>query len=284
MDITQDEAWLSSANSELERCFHLARKARTPLVLAGLTAIALMGLPPPWNQDRDQLRVTVCASPQQQRSKQRDIRAIYWSLPFFTSTITCGDISMNIVDPVTACLQSLRDISKEEAVVLFDSLLARGANRKEVSKQDLECLINTNQRFVGKASARWALERCREGTDSPMESRLRIKLIQHHFPCPQVNYMIQHPQTGEIWLADLAYPELKIAIEYQGVRFHTSKESLKRDSRKSSALQGMKWNLIPVTSEDILDQTCWNRFTDTLESVIVAQSARYSVHCELDEV
>ncbi|MFT8358983.1 hypothetical protein, partial [Bifidobacterium aquikefiri] len=65
MDITQDEAWLSSANSELERCLHLARKARTPLVLAGLTAITLMGLPPPWNQDIDQLRVTVCASPQQ---------------------------------------------------------------------------------------------------------------------------------------------------------------------------------------------------------------------------
>ncbi|MFT8704227.1 hypothetical protein [Bifidobacterium aquikefiricola] len=191
---------------------------------------------------------------------------------------------MNIVDPVTACLQSLRDISKEEGVVLFDSLLAREAKHKDATKQDLECLVNTNQRFVGKASARWALEHCREGTDSPMESRLRIQLIQHHFPCPQANYMIQHPHTGEIWFADLAYPELKIAIEYQGVKFHTSKESLKRDSRKSSALQGMKWNVIPVTAEDILDPTCWNRFIDTLESVMVAQSARYSVHCELDEV
>jgi very-short-patch-repair endonuclease len=96
--------------------------------------------------------------------------------------------------------------------------------------------------------------------------------LKSRFPQPFVNFKVHHPHTRENWLVDLAYPQLKIAIEYQGAEFHTSKESLCKDSRKISALQGLGWSVIPVTSDDVFIQEHWDRFVDTLRAVISSKT------------
>lgn len=60
-----------------------------------------------------------------------------------------------------------------------------------------------------------ALQFMREGTDSSQESRCRIALIRNGLPCPQVNWKVRL-NNGKIVLLDMAYPDIKVAIEYDG--------------------------------------------------------------------
>lgn len=60
-----------------------------------------------------------------------------------------------------------------------------------------------------------ALQFMREGTDSSQESRCRIALIRNGLPCPKVNWKVRL-NNGKIALLDMAYPDIKVAIEYDG--------------------------------------------------------------------
>ncbi|MFT8705039.1 MAG: hypothetical protein ABF805_06645 [Bifidobacterium sp.] len=204
----------------------------------------------------------------------RNVTFLYWTQPFTTSVIVMPEESILYVDPVTAILQALRDLDEIEAVALLDTIISRNAHYRDLNLADLEAAICGPTRFKGKALGKKALKHCREGTDSLMESRWRMNMVKSHLPCPEVNYRIQHPVTQELWFADLAYPELKIAIEYQGQEFHTTKEALIRDSRKISALQGLNWNVITVTAEDMMNDSAWQRFVDTLQAVIASKKAQ----------
>jgi hypothetical protein len=71
----------------------------------------------------------------------------------------------------------------------------------------------------------------RAGVDSPPESRLRMLILLAGLPEPSVNYIIRDQDTGE-WLRrfELAYEELRIAIEYEGRQHRTTTRSGRRTS------------------------------------------------------
>jgi hypothetical protein len=51
---------------------------------------------------------------------------------------------------------------------------------------------------------------------SPMETRLRMVLVLRGLPRPEVQWVVQDERRGRaVWL-DLAYPEHKIGIEFEG--------------------------------------------------------------------
>ena len=86
--------------------------------------------------------------------------------------------------------------------------------------------VTTPQRLVRSADAwrghhRGRVCRCaglvRAGVDSPPESRLRMLVVLAGLPEPAVNHVVRDPDTGE-WLRrfELAYRDLRIAIEYEG--------------------------------------------------------------------
>jgi very-short-patch-repair endonuclease len=249
------------------------RRSRNTLTFGGLTALRLMGFPELKHNIVNRYPVQVCIASGLNRSTIMGVQFINWPIAYQVSNHEINSQMVEIVDPTTAALQALRSLGHVEAVVLFDALLSRNSLHRQVIRAELERLLYASERFKGKTVGKWALDRCVEGTDSPMESRLRVKLQQSRFPRPVVNYKIHHPHTGENWFADLAFPKLKIAIEYQGAEFHTSKESLSKDSRKISALQGLNWNVIPVTSNEIFIPAHWDRFVDTLRAIISSKSA-----------
>ncbi|MFT8358956.1 hypothetical protein [Bifidobacterium aquikefiri] len=270
-DFTADQK--HNFNVEAERCADITRRSRNDLTFCGLSAVRLLGITEPKYKRKMDTAVQVCVHKPGQRTRLTGVHFIMWTLPFNTESIQFGEDVIEVVDPVTAAAQLLRYVEKEEAVVLFDALLCRNARNREQTLNDLHELLHVAQRFPGKLKGQWALQYTREGTDSAMESRLRLKLVTNGFQCPVVNHQIVHPQTREIWFADLAYPELRIAIEYQGFDFHSSRASLAHDSRKVTALQGTDWNVLPVTYEEISSEMAWNRFVDTLTTLMRARNA-----------
>ena len=50
---------------------------------------------------------------------------------------------------------------------------------------------------------------------------------------------------------DLAYPALKIAIEYDSYQEHVGKLQLVRDSRRRNAIAALGWTALAATAEDV---------------------------------
>jgi very-short-patch-repair endonuclease len=87
-------------------------------------------------------------------------------------------------------------------------------------------------------------------TESVMETRLKQLLRRHGLAVPKFQYEVR---AGHRFVArvDAAYPEHRIAIEYDSYEHHTGRAAHVRDSRRRNALVGMGWYVISVTAADI---------------------------------
>lgn len=81
-------------------------------------------------------------------------------------------------------------------------------------------------------------------SESPMESRIRLAIVRHGLPLP----VLQHP-VGPYRL-DLAYPELRLAIEYDG-REHLTPERARRDLRREAFLTAAGWTVLRIPAATV---------------------------------
>ena len=95
-------------------------------------------------------------------------------------------------------------------------------------------------------------------TDSALETRLSRLLRRHRLPQPQRQVEVRD-QEGFIGRVDFAYPELKIAIEVQSRRWHSSWVSQGKDKERLNRLQILGWIVIQVTYEDLQHHSAWWR-------------------------
>jgi very-short-patch-repair endonuclease len=101
----------------------------------------------------------------------------------------------------------------------------------------------------GDRGLRWlraALELCDPRAESPMESRIRIALHRYRLPAPKV----QHP-VGPYRL-DLAYPAVRLAIEYDG-RDHREPGRAIRDLRREAHLARCGWDVLRLRAASVHD-------------------------------
>ena len=87
-------------------------------------------------------------------------------------------------------------------------------------------------------------------TESTMEMRMLQVLRANGLPQPVAQYEIRH-QGRFVARVDAAYPDLRIALEYESFEWHTGKEALVRDSTRRNALVGASWLPVAVTWEDL---------------------------------
>ncbi|MFA5883335.1 MAG: hypothetical protein WDA60_05755 [Acidimicrobiia bacterium] len=87
-------------------------------------------------------------------------------------------------------------------------------------------------------------------TESEMEMRMLQVLRAHGLPEPIPQFEIRH-QGRFVARVDAAYPDLRIALEYESFEWHTGKAALVRDSTRRNAVVGAGWLPIAVTWEDL---------------------------------
>lgn len=105
---------------------------------------------------------------------------------------------------------------------------------------------------VGRGSrlAREALALADGRAESPPESRLRMLLFQAGLP-PVPQYVVRADDGSFVARVDLAYPELRIAIEYDGL-WHADSDQFRKDRRRLNALVAAGWVVLHVTAGDLI--------------------------------
>lgn len=101
-------------------------------------------------------------------------------------------------------------------------------------------------RRVGIRRLREAVEFVREDAWSPRETAVRLTLVQARLPEPELNIDVRDGGGRFLGCVDLAYPALRIAIEYQSM-LHAGRYSA--DVERLAAMRAAGWIVIEVTSD-----------------------------------
>lgn len=132
-----------------------------------------------------------------------------------------------------------------DLLILGDSLV----RRTRTTTDDLAAFV-AGSTVNGARRAREVLPYVRARVDSPNETRLRLLMVTAGLPEPVVNHEVVDQQAGRRRL-DLAYPELRLAVEFDG-RHHIEREGQwEQDLHRREELERAGWRLIVVTSSDL---------------------------------
>ncbi|MET8201261.1 endonuclease domain-containing protein [Micromonospora taraxaci] len=145
-------------------------------------------------------------------------------------------------DPERAAWETAVWLDPLRAIAIVDSLLAQGLTDRDA----LAAMADRNVDRPGGRRARWLFDLADGGAQSPPESHLRVRFILGGLPRPVVQHPIRLP-SGVVLHPDLAWPEYRVAVEYDG-QWHSDADQLHRDRRRLNLLVGAGWLVLHVTS------------------------------------
>jgi very-short-patch-repair endonuclease len=102
----------------------------------------------------------------------------------------------------------------------------------------------------GSGQLREVVRRADRLADSPMETRIRVAIEDAGLVVP----VLQHP-VGPYTL-DMAYPGIKLGIEYDG-RAHRTQRRAMRDLRREAYLAAAGWEILRFTDAEVLGKPRW---------------------------
>lgn len=159
--------------------------------------------------------------------------------------VRLGDIALT--SPERTCWDLARWLDMVEAVVVIDSLLARQV-------VTTERLREYGLRRAGDRGWRPLMRAVRfadAGAESPQESRVRVRLVLAGLPKPETQYVLA--DKGQfIARLDLAWPEFRVAVEYDGL-WHDDPDQFHRDRQRLNRLLGGDWIVLHVTAKRLRD-------------------------------
>jgi len=133
----------------------------------------------------------------------------------------------------------------DEAVVLVDRLVAAQAT----TLAKVRALAGAaSGRGCRQAQAAAALADGLAG--SPQETRLRLLLHRSALPRPVAQFVVRDA-AGFVARVDFAWPEAKVAVEYEGVWHGESQQQVAADRRRLNRLTAAGWTVVFVTAADL---------------------------------
>ena len=140
--------------------------------------------------------------------------------------------------PLRTAFDLARGPDRDEAVVAVDRL----ANRHHFHPALLVDLAARYRGHRGVARIPGVVALASPYCGSPMETRLRLLIIGAGLPPPCVQWVVQDVATRTVFWLDLAWPELKIGIEYEGEP-HTERGRVLRDIARHTRLVDLGWRI-----------------------------------------
>lgn len=161
---------------------------------------------------------------------------------------------LRVSSPMRTWLDVAGLCSVRELIIIGDQLVRspypRFESRTEphATIEELATLLDQCRGVPGRRRCLTALTEVRVGADSVQETLLRLALIRAGLPEPE----LQVPaQPGIRWspCADLGYPALKLAIQYEGDT-HFTPQQQRADQRRDNIFLAEGWRVLRFNSDD----------------------------------
>jgi very-short-patch-repair endonuclease len=153
-----------------------------------------------------------------------------------------------VVRGVDAWLQAAPYLTEPELIETGDALVRR--RKPLTTASELARRVGAVAGRRGARNLRGALARIRTGTDSVAETRLRLLICDAGLPEPAVGWTVTH-NGSFVGQPDLAYPEQRIAIEYEGDIHRLDLRTFRDDIERRERFEDAGWRVIRVTADHL---------------------------------
>lgn len=182
----------------------------------------------------------ICPNGSRVRSRP-GLQVIQGAVPA-AEVLTWGPV--RVTSAARTAYDCLHRLSRIEGLITVDALTQlRSPSMPELTSYVAECDGRRGVRQV-----RHRLTEVEPLAESVMETRTRIVLVDGGLPRPVAQYVVRDAAGGHVARLDLAYPERKVAVEYDGA-LHW--EQRRADDRRRDRLRALGWIVIVVSASDI---------------------------------
>jgi very-short-patch-repair endonuclease len=210
-------------------------------VVSHATAAALWGVAVPLQGDDQRVHLTVATGSAVRARADRHIHRI---------PLRPEDVARWAGFAVTTVARTWRDLAGVLApaalLAVSDQLLDRWCTRADFEQQ-----LARRPTGRGAARARRVLPVADPAAESPMESVLRWLVHEAGLPAPVLQHRIVDRAGVFVGRADLAWPERKVLVEFDG-DVHRERDVFVRDVRRQNRLIAEGWIVLRFTSADVL--------------------------------
>ena len=250
--------FLGTRSKSVPQTFHQTIDCYRPRMrsehhFAGRTAARIWGLPLPWMWRSGEI-LDVAVPPSATPPRVAGVRGRRLAEHRMRGWRVSG---ASVVDPISALFTCAAELTVAETVVILDALLTDADNYPDLAPgrplATIEQIAEQFQawgRFPGSATVRRAIPLAREKVESPKETETRLLITDAGFAEPMIQYKVWD-RGRFIARVDLAYPELKIAIEYEGDGHRSDPRQWRTDIRRQRELEDRGWIVIRLTQEDL---------------------------------
>lgn len=148
--------------------------------------------------------------------------------------------------PAWTAVEVARQLRRPRALATLDAAL----HSLRCARAEIESAVAEQRGRRGIVAARNLLP-CVDGrAESAMESEARLVMIDRGLPLPELQYTIRG-HDGELWRVDFAWPEMRLAAEYESIEWHAGRDEMLRDKARLARIQELGWTIIPIVVHDV---------------------------------
>nr|WP_205266608.1 hypothetical protein [Mycolicibacterium sphagni] len=148
--------------------------------------------------------------------------------------------------PAWTAVEIARQLGRPRALATLDAAL----HSRWCTQGDLEQAVDRQRGRRGIAAVRELLP-CADGrSESAMESEARLVMIDHGLPKPELQFTIR-AAGGQRWRVDFAWPDARVAAEYESVAWHAGRDEMLRDKARFAGVQEVGWTVVPIIIDDV---------------------------------
>jgi Protein of unknown function (DUF559) len=148
--------------------------------------------------------------------------------------------------PDWTAVEVTRGLRRPRALATLDAALRSGA----CDRGQIRAAAARQAGRRGIVKVRGLIPLAAPESESPMESEARLVMIDGGLPLPVLQYEIVD-RNWRTWRVDFAWPDRRVAVEYDGYDWHSDVERFRRDRHKRAALQEIGWAVLSIVADDV---------------------------------
>ena len=149
---------------------------------------------------------------------------------------------LRVTTPVVTWCQLAQTLRLDDLVVVADGLVCR--KNPVATMAQLQDAVEAWRGARGYRNLREALGHVRERTDSAPETMLRLLLVKSGLPEPMINAAVKSRKGNVVAHADLAYPDFRIVLEYDGDQHRTDQAQYYIDIDRLERMTREGWRVM----------------------------------------
>ncbi|MEI4270383.1 type IV toxin-antitoxin system AbiEi family antitoxin domain-containing protein [Klenkia sp. LSe6-5] len=222
---------------------------RPGVALGGLSAAAVWGLPIPAADHA----VTVLDPEQSLRST---------GLRVLTAPLPPGSVTTHLDLPVTTMARTVADCARLESLELALCVADAARWDDRLTRAELDAVVEGMRGWRGAAAARCVADLCRAGVESPLETRVRLRLVEAGIAEPELLVTIR--ADGRVIEADGWWDAAGVVMECDGrVKYRdpwggsTTEQKHWDEKRRAEVATAAGVRFWRVADEDLRSDAAW---------------------------